>query len=232
MLIGALQRFSLIDYPGRISCIVFTQGCNFRCPFCHNPELVNPDLFTPTLMPGILFDFLEKRVRKLDAVVITGGEPTIHADLAEIIQEIKHLGFLVKLDTNGSHPEILESLIERRLVDYIAMDIKAPLRLYDRACGVPMQERLRQAIRQSIRLIIDSGIRHEFRTTIVRDLLHKAHILEIASLVRGANSYVLQNFVPSKTLDRSFLDYSPFEQNDLDELMGRMKELQVSCTVR
>ncbi len=232
MLIGALQRFSLLDYPGKISCIVFTQGCNFRCPYCHNPELVDSRLFMPKIMPQVFFSFLEKRIQKIDAVVITGGEPTIQSDLPDFVQKIKTLGFQVKLDTNGSHPEVLSALLEKKLLDYIAMDIKAPLDLYEKVSGVSKNGSLNTAILKSIELIIKSNVDHEFRTTIVKDLLSKADILAIAGMVKGAQSYILQNFVPSKTLDHTFLDCTTFNQSDLDDLLQRLEALHLKCEVR
>ncbi len=232
MLIGALQRFSLLDFPGKISCIVFTQGCNLRCPYCHNPELVLPDMFTSVMMPRVFFDFLAARTKKIDGVVITGGEPTIQGDLADFIQKIKDIGFLVKLDTNGSRPKVLSSLLKRGLLDYIAMDIKAPLRLYAKVSGVSSNERLAEAVTESVRLIMDSGVEHEFRTTVVRDFLDADRIIEIGGLVRGAARYILQRFVPSKTLDHRFMNYTSFEQNELDELAAKLKDLRIPCSVR
>ncbi|MBN1797729.1 MAG: anaerobic ribonucleoside-triphosphate reductase activating protein [Spirochaetales bacterium] len=232
MLIGALQRFSLLDYPGKISCIVFTQGCNFRCPYCHNPELVDSRLFMPKIMPQVFFSFLEKRIKKIDAVVITGGEPTIQSDLPEFIRKIKALDFLVKLDTNGSRPEVLSALLDNKLLDYIAMDIKAPLDLYGKISGVYKNGSLNTAIRESIDLIINSEVEHEFRTTIVKDLLSKEHILNISGLIPGAKKYVLQNFVPSKTLDHRFMDSTTFSQSDLDDLTHKLKALPLKFEIR
>ncbi|OQX50761.1 MAG: anaerobic ribonucleoside-triphosphate reductase activating protein [Candidatus Cloacimonas sp. 4484_209] len=130
MKIGGFQKVSLIDYPGKICAIVFTRGCNFRCPYCHNPELVLPENYSPLIPEEEIFSFLEKRRGKLDAVEITGGEPTLQEDLTEFIRKIKEMGFLVKLDTNGSFPSVLEKVIYSGLVDYIAMDVKAPLEKY------------------------------------------------------------------------------------------------------
>jgi len=130
MLIGGFQRFSLIDYPGKICAIVFTQGCNFRCPYCHNPELVNPELFEAPIPEGNILSFLANRKGKLDAVEITGGEPTLQPDLMDFMSELKNHQYLVKLDTNGSNPGIISEAIERDLVDYLAMDVKAPLERY------------------------------------------------------------------------------------------------------
>lgn len=162
MQIGGLQKFSLIDYPGKIAAVVFTQGCNFRCPYCHNPELVLPEFFNPVIPESIFFRFLEDRYGQIDAVVISGGEPTIHADLVDFIKAIKERGYLVKLDTNGSAPRTLETLIDKKNIDYIAMDIKAPFARYSElsGCDVPTE-----CIATSIRLIESSGIEHEFRTT-------------------------------------------------------------------
>ena len=232
MLIGALQKFSLLDYPGKISCIIFTQGCNFRCPYCHNPELVDPQLFMPKIMPQVFFSFLEKRVKKIDAVVITGGEPTIQSDLLDFIRKIKKLDFLVKLDTNGSQPEVLSTLLKNKLLDYIAMDIKAVPTLYEKVCGVSKNGSLSDVILKSINLIINSQVQHEFRTTIVKDLLSKEHILNISKLIKGAKKYVLQNFVPSKTLDHRFMGSETFDKNDLDDIVRKLEDADLNCEIR
>ncbi|MBN1948867.1 MAG: anaerobic ribonucleoside-triphosphate reductase activating protein [Candidatus Cloacimonetes bacterium] len=201
MRIGAIQRFSLIDYPGKICAIVFTQGCNFRCPYCHNPELVNPQLFTETIPQEYLLNFLRTRQGKLDAVSITGGEPTLHLDLHQMIDQIKGLGYLVKLDTNGTNPEMLEFLIGNKLVDYLAMDIKAPLNRYEKVTGVKFNTAL---IRRSINIIKNSGVEYEFRSTLMEDLLTDVEILNMGELIGKANRFYLQNFVPHKTLDINY----------------------------
>jgi pyruvate formate lyase activating enzyme len=211
MKIGGLQRVSLIDYPGRICAIIFTQGCNFRCPYCHNPELVDPKRFGPATSEEEIFAFLEKRMGKLDAVEITGGEPTIHPDLERFIQALKAMKYLVKLDSNGSHPDVVEKLIEKGLVDYLAMDVKGPLEKYTRFAGVDVDI---HAIQKSIDLIIQSGIEHEFRTTVVRSMLDLDDLLRIAERLKNAEVYALQAFVPVKTLDGAFLaekTYTPEE---------------------
>lgn len=135
MQIGGLQKFSLLDYPGKISAVVFTQGCNFRCPYCHNPELVDPARYQECLPEEEIFSFLETRRGKLEAVTVTGGEPTLQKSLAPFLRRIKDMGFLVKLDTNGSRPDVLEELLRQKLIDYIAMDIKAPLEKYEAVTG-------------------------------------------------------------------------------------------------
>jgi pyruvate formate lyase activating enzyme len=211
MKIGGLQKFSLIDYPGRISAIVFTQGCNFRCPYCHNPELVDPAQYGPILSEEEVISFLEKRRGKLDAVTLTGGEPTLQPDLDRFLEVIKGMGYLTKIDTNGSNPDVLESLIHGRLVDYLAMDVKGPLQKYGQIAGTKVQT---QKIRKSIALITASGIEHEFRTTVVRSQIVNEDLIAIAGLLKKGQLHVLQTFVPVKTLCPEFLaetSYSPEE---------------------
>lgn len=163
MKIGGIQKVSLIDFPGKISCVIFTQGCNFRCRYCHNPELVYPHLFKKEISYEIIFEYLKKRKGLLEAVVITGGEPTIHSNILDFIKEIKKLGYDVKLDTNGSNPEMLEEVIP--FVDYVAMDIKTWFdRIeYSKICGVEIDIR---KIVESINLIVNSKKLFEFRTTV------------------------------------------------------------------
>ena len=216
MKIGGLQKISLIDYPGRISAIVFTQGCNFRCPYCHNPELVDPAQYGPILSEEEVISFLEKRRGKLDAVTVTGGEPTLQPDLDRFLQEIKGMGYLTKIDTNGSNPDVLERLIRGRLVDYLAMDVKGPLQKYERIANVKVKT---AKIRKSIELIMASGIEHEFRTTVVRSQLDNEDLIATSELLKRG-LYVLQSFVPAKSLDHEFLteiSYSPEEFADIQK---------------
>ncbi len=211
MKIGGLQKVSLIDYPGRICAIIFTQGCNFRCPYCHNPELVDPERFGPVFSEKEVLSFLKQRIGKLDAVSITGGEPTLQHDLEGFIETVREMGYSIKIDTNGSLPDVVERLIKRNLVDFLAMDVKGPLEKYSRIVGVDVNVK---DIQRSISLIKDSGIEHEFRTTVVRSLLDLNDLLAIAKLLKNAKSYVLQSFVPVKTLKSAFLKektYSPAE---------------------
>jgi pyruvate formate lyase activating enzyme len=226
MKIGGFQRFSLIDYPGKICAIVFTQGCNFRCPYCHNPELVNPELFEAPIPEKEVLSFLANRHGKLDAVEITGGEPTLQPDLIDFIREIKDMGYLVKLDTNGSKPEILSEAIEDGIVDYLAMDVKAPLERYKEIThsGVDPAN-----IKESIELIKSSGLDYEFRTTVVKSQLGKRDILEIAWLIRGSKRYVLQKFVP---LNLNFLD--EYTDDELEYLRDAVKRegYVAECVVR
>jgi pyruvate formate lyase activating enzyme len=228
MNIGGLQKVSLIDFPGKISAIVFLQGCNFRCPYCHNPELVNEKLYGPGIEEAAVLTFLEKRIGKLDAVSITGGEPTLQEGLPEFIRKVRDLGFLIKLDTNGSHSAMLRSLMEGNLLDYIAMDIKGPLHRYDRVCRVNVDK---DEIQNSIRAIMDASVDYEFRTTLVKDLLAAEDIKTMGDLVRGARLFVLQTFVPSKTLDERYLNREPLSSADLDliknELSGHVRRVAI-----
>jgi pyruvate formate lyase activating enzyme len=211
MKIGGLQKISLIDYPGKICAIIFTQGCNFRCPYCHNPELVDPQRYGPVFSEGEVLAFLEKRRGRLEAVSVTGGEPTLQPDLEDFLQTVKKLGYLIKLDTNGSSPEVIGNLIRKRLVDFWAMDVKGPLGKYRQLAGLAVDP---TDIQKSIALIVAAGTEHEFRTTVVRSLLDHDDLAAVARLVQGAKSYVLQGFVPVKTLSDDFLHedtYSPEE---------------------
>lgn len=229
MNIGGLQKFSLIDYPGKISAVVFTQGCNFRCPYCHNPELVNLDLFEDPLCKEEIFEFLKRRMGKLDALVVTGGEPTLQTDLIGFVEGIKDMGYLVKLDSNGSNPEAINKLIESRLIDYIAMDIKAPLERYKEVtrCSVNPDK-----IRQSIKLIMNSGLNYEFRTTVIKSMLDLNDIIQIGKTINGAKRYVLQKFVPTKTLDSDFLSKTTYSDKEFMYLKRVLKNFFTECIIR
>jgi pyruvate formate lyase activating enzyme len=231
MLIGGIHRFSLIDYPSKISCIIFTPGCNFRCPFCHNPELVDPGNFKERVLPDVFFSFLRGRQGKLDGVVITGGEPTLQDDLADFIARIKELGFLVKLDTNGSNPRMLASLLKNKLLDYVAMDVKAPAALYAKVAGLSESSEagdakntatVIEAVQTSISILLKSKIDYEFRTTVVEGLLSEKDILEIGCTIAGAKKYVLQRFVASKTLHPEFEQASSLPDPILQKLEEKL----------
>lgn len=189
MIIGGFQRFSLIDFPGKTCAIIFTRGCNFRCPYCHNPELVLPEKFEQEIAIDFVLGFLKKRQGLLDGVTITGGEPTLHADLSELVAAIKEMGYAVKLDTNGSKPDVLKEMMGAGLIDYIAMDVKAPLDDYDKASGLPVSA---TALQESISIIMESGLAYEFRTTADRTFLNEDDLLKIAETIRGAKKYYLQ----------------------------------------
>ncbi len=215
MKIGGLQKLTLIDYPSKIAATVFTIGCNFFCPFCHNPELVNPEKIKkqPIIPENFFFDFLENRKGILEGICITGGEPVLQQDLPEFIKKIKNFGFSVKLDTNGSNPEMIEKLIREKLVDYFAMDIKGSLEKYQQIIRKKIDL---EKIKKSVGIIKDSGIDYEFRTTIVPGIHTKEDIIQIAREISPAKKYFLQNFRPGKTLDSHYKKCKPFNQKELE----------------
>jgi len=229
MNIGGLQKFSMIDYPGKLTAIVFTLGCNFRCGYCHNPELVLPEKFNPSLDEEELLKFFKTRIGKLDAISITGGEPTLHQDLPQFIKKIKSLGFLVKLDTNGTNPPMLKKIIDDKLVDYLAMDIKAPLEKYEEVINQKVDL---ENIRKSIKLIMDSGLDYEFRTTIVKSQLSVADLLKIGELIKGADIYYLQKFIPSKANDEKFLKEKTYSDEEFEEIKKDMLKYVQKCEIR
>lgn len=187
-----LEKLSLVDYDGKLACTLFTESCNFRCPFCHNKNLAESTHNIEIPFNEIL-SFLKTRINKLEGVVITGGEPTLMNDLIKKIYEIKKLGFLVKLDTNGYKPDVLQYLIENKLIDYIAMDIKNSLDKYCLTTGVSNIKI--DNILRSIELIKESGIDYEFRTTLVKEFHNVNDIKEISKLLKGAKKYFLQKYV-------------------------------------
>lgn len=229
MKIGGLQKFSLIDYPDKVACVVFTQGCNFRCPYCHNPELVKPEMFLESLNEEEFFDFLKERKGKLDAVVITGGEPTLQYDLIEFIKKIRDLGFLIKLDTNGSNPGMLKEIIDQKLVNYVAMDIKAPLDKYESIAGTKTDIK---KIKQSIELIKNSGIDYEFRTTVVKNMLSPKDLKQIGEEIKGAKKYFLQKFISSKAVDEKMLNETTYTDEEFKELEKQLNKLVAKCLSR
>jgi pyruvate formate lyase activating enzyme len=202
MIIGGFEKFSLQDYPGKICAVIFTQGCNFRCPFCHNPELVNPDLFFESIPEDDIIHFLASRSKKLDGITITGGEPTIQAGLLKFMRRVKNLGFLVKLDTNGSNPEIIQTAIEQNFVDFIAMDIKAPLWKYHEIANVKVEI---EKVEKSIDVIKKSGVEYQFRTTKCRALLSPEDLIFIGEWMKDSSSHVFQEFVSYKVLNPELL---------------------------
>ena len=229
MKIGGLQRVSLIDYPGLICATIFLQGCNFKCSYCHNPELVDTRLFQPCIKENEFLNFLDTRKGKLDAVTITGGEPTIQDDLAAFIKKIKKMKFAVKLDTNGSQPQVIKTLLDEKLLDFIAMDIKAPLAKYNSIVRIPVNS---DSIKESIKLILKAKIPYEFRTTIVESQLEEKDILQIEKLISGANSYVLQKFVPTKTLDKKLLKEKSYPDEKFQKIKKHLENKISSVAVR
>ncbi len=202
MRIGGFQKLTLVDYPGKAAATVFTQGCNFRCGYCHNAELVIPEFFCEPIPSQEVLEFLKTRRGKLEGVVISGGEPTIQQGLDEFIVSLKAMGFSLKLDTNGSRPDVLSSLIERQLIDFIAMDIKTSLEKYPALIQVPCDMAF---IKRSIDLIQQSGLPHQFRTTVIKGFDLPQDRQAIASLINGSADHVRQSFkVSPKMVDPEF----------------------------
>ena len=218
--LAGLQKTTFIDYPEKIACIVFTQGCNFRCGYCHNPELFENK--EPVLSVPAFFEFLNKRKGKLDGVVITGGEPTLHnKDLIEFIKKVKSLGFLVKLDTNGTHPHVLQELLNENLLDYIAMDIKAPLAKYKEITRVDIDTDI---IKKSIDMIMNCSVDYEFRTTIVKSQLSFEDLRQIGELIQGAKRYYLQKFLATKILDENLMTETSYSDEEFKNLHTILEE--------
>lgn len=222
---------TLLDYPQKIAAIVFTSGCNLRCSFCYNPTLVLPALIKKSqrLKEKEIFDFFKKRKKYLDGVVITGGEPTSQKDLVVFCQKIKKLGYLIKLDTNGSRPEVLQELIAQKLVDYLAMDIKGPLAKYEKICRVKVNP---EAIKKSIELIKNSGLPYEFRSTLIKGAHSKADVIKMAELIAGAEKYFLQNFSLAPNLvGKQFLGRI-FTPEEMAEFCQAAKKITRDCQTR
>ena len=192
MKIGGLIKFPLIDFPGRPAAVVFTQGCNFRCRYCHNPELVYPHMFAEPVAIEEIYSFLKRRQGTLEGVVVSGGEPTLHEDLPSFMADLKAMGYATKLDTNGTRPDMLKSLLDAKLLDYIAMDIKAPLEKYSLITGVDFNP---EVLKQSMDLIRQSGLEYEFRTTYDKEVLTDADISTITQRLDGKN-YRVQECLP------------------------------------
>ena len=192
MILGGLQKHSLIDYPGKVSCVCFLPGCNFDCPYCHNPDLVRKNMtrLSPLDEEG-LCGFLEARKAFLDGVVISGGEPTLHKELPSLCRKVKAMGYAVKLDTNGSRPEVIKNLIDENLVDYIAVDVKTDPSLYPLLVKKGFD---RASLLSSIRMVMQWGGDYEFRTTCVRPFVDGRVVEKIAALIQGASLYALQRF--------------------------------------
>lgn len=226
MTIGGIQKFSTVDYPGYVVASIFTVGCNMRCGYCHNPELVLPERYIDPIPVDDVMAFLATRVGKLDGVAISGGEPTMQPDLPDFIRRCKALGFRVKLDTNGTNPTMLRKLLSEHLLDFIAMDIKGPLEKYSQIAARPVDL---DAIRESIRLI--KTIDHEFRTTIVRGQLEPKDFEAVGRLVKGAKRYALQYFIPGTTVSPQFSARESFSEDEMNEARMIMLNYVDECVV-
>ena len=224
MIIQGLQKLTVLDFPGQVACIVFTAGCSFRCPFCHNATLVKAE--GDNISEEEVLAYLKKRQGILDGVVITGGEPTIQKDLKAFIIKIKNLGYKVKLDTNGYHPEVLEDLLNDGLVDYVAMDIKASEQNYQKLCGVDVNT---ESIKKSISLLKESGIPHEFRTTAVGNLHTTDDFVKIACHI-GDEAYFIQCFTDSGNILSDGCE--PFSKEELQAILSEVRRYTPKAELR
>jgi pyruvate formate lyase activating enzyme len=230
MKFGGWQRCSLIDFPGKVSAVLFTQGCSFRCPFCHNPGLVIPAQFSDfPISEEEILSFLENRKGKLDGVVISGGEPTLHQDLPTFIRKVRSLGFKIKLDSNGSRPDVVEALIKENLVDYWAIDRKASLARYPQITGIAIDTKL---IAKTSQLIMDSTTPYEFRSTLIREYHPPEEVECIAKELSGAKQLILQQFRPAVTLDPKFQKATPYSDEEMGVLLSLVKPHVHTCSWR
>jgi pyruvate formate lyase activating enzyme len=222
MIIKGIRKFTLVDYPGKIAAVLFLPFCNFRCRFCYNLPLLEFDKSEPTISEKDVLDFLESRKGKLDAVCITGGEPTLHEDLPDLCKKIKELGFLVKVNTNGTNPGMLKYLIDNKLVDYISMDLKAPLDKYEKVVGVEVDI---EPIKDSIKLLKESEIDYCFRTTTLPCLHSEEDFIEMAKLLKGAKKYEIQQFNAFEGLIDESLNNE--EKYSDEEINGFKKKIEI-----
>lgn len=227
MIFKGIQKTSFIDYPDKLSTVIFTGGCNFRCSYCHNSELIYDH--GEDITENEVLNLLEKRSKYIDAVTISGGEPTLHKDLPAFIKKINNKNFLVKLDTNGTNPEMLEYLIQNKLIDYVAMDIKAPLKKYE--CVTKSKVNI-ENIKISIKTIINSNINYEFRTTAYKKLLDIDDFTQISNDIKGADKYIVQNFKDSDyVLDGKGI-FNSFKKDELNNIKNIIKDNFRSVSVR
>lgn len=196
MKIHGFQKMTMLDYPGKVACTLFTAGCNFRCPFCHNALLVTEIDTAATYDEEEIFEYLRKRRGILDGVAITGGEPLLNRDIIDLLKKIKDLGYAVKLDTNGSFPDLLKFVVEEKLVDYVAMDVKNTKQKYAATVGLSHLDL--RPIEESVAFLLSGKLDFEFRTTVVKELHNEADIAAIADWIKGAPRYFLQNFQTSE----------------------------------
>ena len=227
MKIAGMQKLSLVDYPEKMCCTLFTSGCNFRCPFCHNAGLVVRPA-EDFLTNDEVFDYLKKRKGMLQAVTISGGEPTLQKGLKEFVQQVKELGYLVKLDTNGTNPALLIDLVESGLVDYVAMDIKNSKQKYALTCGLDSMDL--SAVEQSVDFLLQGKVPFEFRTTVVKDFHNADDFEDIANWIGKAKNYYLQQFVNSGDLVQDGLH--GYDANEMQQLVAHLQKFMPNAKLR
>ncbi|HPC34186.1 MAG TPA: anaerobic ribonucleoside-triphosphate reductase activating protein [Candidatus Absconditabacterales bacterium] len=235
MKISGIQKSTTIDYPGKLACVVFTLGCNFRCPFCHNPETVLPEqmrLIQSDLIPEqAVFNFLKTRVGKLDGVSICGGEPTLQPKLYDFAKKVKEMGFLVKLDTNGRDCEIVKKMVNDGILDYVAIDLKHTRDKYDIAVGLKQNNSFFDNYDCLLDSLLKGDIDYEYRATVVKGMHTLEDIEQMAQYIAGAKNFYLQNYVGGNTLDPSF-GGQPFSDEELEEMCKIAKKYVQNCGIR
>lgn len=216
----------MVDYEGKIACTVFTGGCNFRCPFCHNALLVLGNVSGQNIDESEVLEYLKKRKGLVDGVVVSGGEPTLQQDLEDFIRKVKELGYLVKLDTNGTHPEVVERLLSEKLLDYIAMDVKNSVKKYPLTVDKQLDI---SVIEKSIDLIKNSGVEYEFRTTLIREFHTEDDIAKIADMIKGAERYYMQKYNDNDGCISH--GYSAFDKSEVERFKalfdGKVKRVEI-----
>ncbi|NLK91293.1 MAG: anaerobic ribonucleoside-triphosphate reductase activating protein [Clostridiales bacterium] len=227
MSILGIEKSSFIDYPNNICTVIFTGGCNFRCPYCHNSPIVNG--IGEKIDKMEVIDFLRNRKKFIDALCISGGEPTIQKGLYDFIRQVKKEGFSIKLDTNGTNPDLLKKLIDEKLIDYIAMDIKAPLNKYSSITQTPV---VLGDIQKSINILLENKVDYEFRTTICKELLNVEDIRIISEEIKGCNTYVLQNFKDGETILAGRNKFTPYSDEELEDVQNEICDLLHRVIVR
>lgn len=228
MEIHGFLKTTLLDYPGQVACTVFFGGCNFRCPYCHNGDLVLSPKTLPLIPEEDIFSHLKKRQGILDGVCITGGEPTLQPDLEHFLVKIKDLGYRIKLDTNGSRPKVLKSLCKKGLVDYVAMDIKHAPKHYPDICSVP--DLSMEPIRESVSFLLEGTIPYEFRTTVVKELHTKEDFEQIGAWIAGADAYYLQAYRETEQVIHPI--FSSYEKKELEEIRSLLKKYLSHVEIR
>jgi len=227
------QKTSLIEYPGRVCTVLFSGGCNFRCPYCYNRELVFGYRKLPDIESEEVINFLKSNLNLYQAVMVTGGEPTLNQELTAFLREVKELKLFCGLESNGSNPDLLKSLLDQELIDFAAMDIKAPLSIekYSRASGV-RSSRLLARVERSIELIMSSAVKYEFRTTVAPGIISGDDLLEIGRSIKGAKRYVLQQYVPGEVLNKQLNEVMRLSTDELLQARDKLAGLVEVCEVR
>lgn len=226
MKICGLQKLTLLDYPGSIACTVFLGGCNFKCPYCYNSSLITANDVEPLMSEDDLLSFLDSRKGKLKGVAITGGEPLINKDIKQLIIKIKEKGFKVKLDTNGSFPEVLKELIDEKLVDYVAMDIKNTYEKYEFTTGVHVNI---EKIKKSVAILLENKVDYEFRTTVIKEFHQVEDFKNIGTIIKGAKNYFIQCFQDKESVQGSF---NPLTKQELLECLNNVKPFVANASLR